>query len=128
MPYAEPALAGTAGSLFAFPTRLLPAECKGWVVRNRMVERIVRHLTDFRPLPNARTTDVSTIEARTQRELSHRPNRRSENQRPAPRVCALSVAPTAARHRFTPEARARGKKAATAKIRRSRRPIKTKRE
>ena len=83
MPYAEPALAGTAGSLFAFSPRASfrpsvrdGSSATGWS------SEVVRHLTDFRPFPNARTTDVSTIEARTQRELSHRPTRRSENTTP----------------------------------------------
>jgi hypothetical protein len=112
--FAESALADSAGSLcLLIPTApFFRAGCKGWVVRKAMVEPIVRHLTDFRPLPNARMTDVST-RGRTQRELSHRPTKkkRKPTKRPAPRVCALSVAPTAVRHRFTPAARARGTKA-----------------
>jgi hypothetical protein len=53
-----------------------------------MVERSVRHLTDFRPFPDARFADVST-KATVQKELSLSPNtkKKRNNKSPFTQVC-----------------------------------------
>jgi len=73
----------------------------GWVESVRVVEPGVRHLTDFRPFPNARIADV-IAEAVSQKDLSHSP-KEANNTRPRnpefARMTALTIIPPVHRKR-----------------------------
>jgi hypothetical protein len=66
----------------------------GWVVRMGMVERIVRHLTDFRPFPDGRIADACI--RRGSEGAEPRPTvEANTTTAPKPRVCVGVPSPTA---------------------------------